>query len=627
MLKKAYFVLLFTVLLYSPYTYAQCIDTGSIASAAGTTQAGWAGDSELASLAKVNQPMGITGDAAGNLYIADASNHVIRKVDTDGIIHTIAGVVGASSFNYASGDANVVHLSTPSDVAVDANGDLYITERGSSLIRKLDVATNTISLIGGVSENGLGFSGDGGNATEAKFFVPDAIAVSSTGELFIADRFNHRIRKIAVDGIVTTVAGTFIPGYTGDGGDASLASLSNPLDIVLDAADNIYFVDAGNHVIRKIDHATGIISTIVGTGTPGFWGEGSLAANAQLNNPQGLAIDVAGNLYISDQGNARIRKISAADGTITTIMGTGTAGTPTAGDLAINANINPFRLYIDNDEKLYYSEWINHRILTVDCPERINEFFLEAECVAVGANWRVRNDFRASNGQFVVYPGIGLSLNSPPSDPDDIITFRVVADAGMYDLYARTLAFSSFNDAFWVRVEGGTWMSFSNIRKSLIYVWSQIFDGDINTPVSIQLNDGPNTIEFGIYEDGARLDKIAIVPAGSRPPEGFGGTAFTECGNVGSPDFDDDISSTEYEREKLNIYPNPFSAALHLEWTRDLPTDVTIRNTFGQVVWQKQGLLGMDEAIHLEQLPAGMYIVELENAEERKLSKIQKINP
>lgn len=560
MIKTTYFILLSVLLLNTNFLYAQeCIETGTIISAAGTTEGGYSGNGGLGSLAKINQPQGLVGDNEGNLYFADALNHVVRKVDADGIITTIAGVAGVSGFNFSTGPAHLIQLSYPTDVAVDAQGNLYITEGVSSLIRYLDVSTGTLSLIGGTPVNGFGYGGDGGNATDAKFQFPNAIAVNSIGEIFIADRFNHRIRKIAIDGIITTIAGTGSQGYSGDGGNALNAQINNPFDIVIDAADNIHFVDLNNNVIRRIDHATNVISTTIGTGAVGFSGDGGLANVAEISNPQGITIDANDNIYISDQENARIRKVNAATGIITTVLGTGTTGYPTSGVAAATADINPYNLFISNENKLIYSEWINHRVVTTECSD--TELYFEAECVTIGANWRLNSDTRASGGKYIVYPGIGKELGSGPTDNDDIIRFIVILpQAGMYDIYARTLTFSSFSDAFWVRVNNDNWLDFSNITKSLGYIWNPLHDGDPTAPISVSLNEGLNIIEFGLQEDGTRIDKLAVIAEGGTPPENLGGEA-DNCANLDISDDDYDFDTIDQDYKGLSVYPNQIGRA------------------------------------------------------------------
>ena len=252
-------------------------------------------------------PSGVAVDASGNLFIADSYDNRIHKVDTTGTITTVAGngSVGSSG---DGGPATSAQLSGPSGVAIDAAGNLLIADSGNNRIRRVDLA-GTITTVAG---NGIaGFGGDGGLATSAQLDNPSGVAVDLAGDLFIADLWNQRIRKVDTTGTITTVAGTGSVGFGGDNGLAISAQLSGPSGVAIDAAGNLFIVDSGNNRIRKVD-ATGTITTVAGNGTTGFSGDGGLATSAQLNGPSGIAVDVAGNLFIVDSGNSRIRKVEAA---------------------------------------------------------------------------------------------------------------------------------------------------------------------------------------------------------------------------------------------------------------------------------------------------------------------------
>jgi sugar lactone lactonase YvrE len=281
------------------------------------------GDGGPATSAKIsgdttyNAYPGLTVDAAGNVYIADHSNHRVRKVDAaTGLISTVAGN-GTNGFSGDGGAATAAQLSYPARVAVDAAGNLYIAS--GARIRKVAAATGVISTVAGST---LGFGGDGGPATAAAL-GPMGMALSVTGDLYIADMWNSRIRKVAAaTGTISTVAGIGA-GYSGDGGLATAAQLDSPTGVALDAAGNLFIADYNNNRIRKVDAATGIISTVAGNGTAGFGGDGGAATAAQLTWPTGVTVDAAGNIYIADNQNNRVRKVDAATGIISTLMGTG----------------------------------------------------------------------------------------------------------------------------------------------------------------------------------------------------------------------------------------------------------------------------------------------------------------
>ena len=279
---------------------------GIITTIAGTGTYGFSGDGGVATSAQLYEPSGVATDAAGNLYIADFGNNRIRKVSDNGIITTIAGT-GTSGFSGDGGVATSAELNFPIGVATDAAGNLYIADTGNNRIRKVS-AKGIITTIAGTGT--YGFTGDGGVATSAELYEPNLVATDAAGNLYIADSCNNRIRKVSDNGIITTIAGTGVFGkFSGDGGGATSAHLYEPISVATDAAGNLYIADTFNKRIRKVS-AYGIITTIAGTGTSGFSGDGGGATSAELSYPDGVATDAAGNLYIADANNNRIRKLT-----------------------------------------------------------------------------------------------------------------------------------------------------------------------------------------------------------------------------------------------------------------------------------------------------------------------------
>ncbi len=293
--------------------------TGIIATVVGSGSrfGDFSGDGGPATAAALNRPEALALDGSGNLYIADTGNQRIRKVSA-GIITTIAGTT-AEGFSGDGGPATAASLEDPYDVALDSSGNFYIADESNNRIRKVSAATGIITTIAG---SGIGlFPGDGGPATAATLFSPAAVTADGAGNLYIAE---DRIRKVdSATGIITTVAGTGTPGFSGDGGPATLASFEFPADITLDGAGNLYVADSNNERIRKVIAATGIITTVAGSGTRGFSGDGGPATAASFSFPLSVAVDGSGNLYIADSGNHRIRKVTAATGIITTVAGNG----------------------------------------------------------------------------------------------------------------------------------------------------------------------------------------------------------------------------------------------------------------------------------------------------------------
>ena len=338
--------------------------TGIINTVAGTGECcDFRGDGGPAIDAWLEQPWGIEIDANDDLYIADRWNHRVRMVDTStGIIDTVAGS-GNGGFCGDGGLATDACLNQPTDVAFDSGGNMYIA--AGNLIRRVDSGTGIITTVAGI---GPGSAGDGGLATDADFRGARGIAVNASDDLFIADRFNHRIRRVdSPTQIITLFAGSFPPGFDGDGGQAADALLNSPFGIFADGSGNLFIADNENDRVRRVDAATGDITTVAGNGNEGFCGDGDLAINACVFEPHDVVVDSSGNLYIAEQGNQRVRKVDAVTGIITTFAGNGTRDFCGDGGLATAACFNnPRFLAIDAQDNVYVTDRDNRRIRKID---------------------------------------------------------------------------------------------------------------------------------------------------------------------------------------------------------------------------------------------------------------------
>jgi sugar lactone lactonase YvrE len=384
---------------------------GVLTRVAGNGRAGYSGDGGPAAAAQLNDPRGVVVDGLGNLFIADYRNSRIRRVSPDGIIATVAGD-GSCCFAGDGGAAASAQLSYPDGVAVDSGGNLLIV--GGDRVRKVSPAGIITTVAGDgvrgfsgdsgpaagaqlngaiavaadqagnlfigelgrirrVSPRGIittvagvgtyGGSGDGGPATSAQLTEPRGLGVDGAGNLLIADPYSHRVRKVSADGIISTVAGSGWEGSSGDKGPAVEAVLAAPTGIAVDSAGNLFITDRGRQRVRKVS-TNGVIATVA-EGLCCFWGDGGTATSARLNSPMGVAVDGAGNVFIADTGNQRVRRVSP-DGIITTVAGDGTRGFSGDDGPATSAALTfPFGVAVDSESNLFIADFGNRRVRRV----------------------------------------------------------------------------------------------------------------------------------------------------------------------------------------------------------------------------------------------------------------------
>ena len=350
-----------------PLTYQWQLDGTNlpgdlITTVAGYGSRGYSGDGGSAGKALLNSPQCVVLDTNHNLFIADTGNHRIRKLDTNGIISTVAGI-GTNGYSGDGGLAVAAGLNSPGGVGFDLAGNLVIADTGNCRIRRIGPDGN-ISTLAGNGTNGFG--GDGGPAIAASLNSPSGTCFDSAGNLYIADTQNHRVRRVGLDGSITTVAGNGSSSLleTGDGGAATNTIVRYPISVVMDASGNLLIAEAGGSRVRKVD-ASGTVSTWVGTGNQDYSGDGGAATNAGVD-PYCIAMDSAGDLFIADEYNNRIRMVDT-NRTITTVAGNGSWVYSGDNMAATNAALNsPLGVAVDGTGNLFIADTYDHRIREVE---------------------------------------------------------------------------------------------------------------------------------------------------------------------------------------------------------------------------------------------------------------------
>jgi len=338
-----------------------------ITTIAGNGIGGYCCDGGPATNAEINNANQLCLDKFSNLYFTDDYNNRVRKIVlSTGIITTVAGT---DTFGY-NGDniqATDAALWIPDAVYTDTFGNVYIGDGENHRIRKITVSTGIITTVTG---NGTpGNNGDGGPATNAEINGPNGLYIDQSGNIYISDLWNNNIRKITAGGIISTIAGNGSMGYTGDGGPATNAQLFSPEKAIADNYGNIIIADGDNNVLRKIDATTGIINTIAGDGTAGYSGDGGPASHALLNSPYGIYIDKQNDIYFAEYGNGTIRRIDGSTGIITTVVGCGLSGYAGDGGPATDAKLIPEDMTFDSYGTMYIADYENNRIREVYNPK------------------------------------------------------------------------------------------------------------------------------------------------------------------------------------------------------------------------------------------------------------------
>jgi TonB family protein len=422
-------------------------------------------------LAGVYFPTSVAFDSAGNLYITEGYSSRVRKVTPAGTITFVAGT-GTPGFGGDGGPATSAQLQNPFDIALDTDDNLFIADAGNSRIRKIS-ANGVISTVAGTDTPG--FSGDDGPAVRAQLKNPRGIALDAKGNLYISDTGNSRIRKVTPTGMISTIAGSGkgLPANPGDNGPAIEATLRSPYGIAVDATGNLSFADPGASRVRKIA-PNGTITTVAGNGTRGFSGDGGLATAAQLNSPLGVALDAAGNFYISDSVASRVRQVTP-DGKISTLVGTAAHGSSgDGGPAAIALLDSPFRAVIGPSEKLYIVDPSAQRIRVV------------------------------SQGQIDAVPGTGKIAN--PLKPVNLLPNTIIAiDPNLLARVGGPVSAPSCK---------ATEPNYSNEARMAAYSGTVVLDAAVWNDGSVRVMGVSHPIGFGLDQQAmAVLDRWKCTPS------------------------------------------------------------------------------------------------------------------
>ncbi len=598
--------------------------SGIISTIAGTGTAGYNGDGIAATGAQLNNPSHIVISAMGVLYICDDLNHRIRKVNlATGVINTMAGT-GLPGNGGDNGPATVAQVNIPRGITIDHSGNLYFTDAAEQVIRKINIPTGTIYAVGGTAGS-AGYTGDGGPATAARLNGPDGIATDGSGNIFFCDRISKVVRRILADGTISTVAGNGHDKFCGDGGPATQAVLDSPMASAFDAAGNLYIADYGNNCVRVV-HSSGGISTFAGDALAGagFAGDGGPATAARLNHPKGVATDAAGNVYISDAGNSCIRVVHTS-GNISTYAGTPlSSGYAGDGGSAVSAQISdPTGMIMDSVGNLYFSDAGNHALRVVHTSGGIS---------TVAGNGIAGNggDGGAASASQLVYP-MGLAFDGSGN--------LYVADSGAARV--RVIHTSGNIDAF----AGTGTPGFSGDGTAAV-------SAQLKSPTGVAVDDTGNVL----ISDGSNA-RIRIVHSSGNINSlvGTGAPGFNGDGPVGAAQLNMPVNLTRDQNGRiyvtdrhndrvrrfvgngglsvntanalsagtLTVYPNPGRGVFVMNFAAGISRKMhyTVTNLLGQKITSGDAMTNQPVELHVA-ASAGIYLLTATTNESSKTVRV-----
>lgn len=586
---------------------------------AGNGTIGFSGDGGPATAARFNGPTSVAIDSVGNIYVVDVFNSVIRKIDTNHIITTAAGNHHHPGYHGDGGPADSAWLLFPMAIVFDRSGNLFVADASNNVVRKISTAGIITTFAGnGFGAGGAGaYSGDGGPADSARLYNPSGLAFDTAGNLFIDDAGNNVIRKVNTSGIISTFAGINSVGYSGDGGPATAAKLSNPeLGLGFDAAGNMYIADVGNSVMRMID-PSGTISTLAGNGAQGYSGDGGPARFAQLAGPSGLIIDKAANVLFADAGNNVLRRISGISGIINVCLGDTSlfqarmpGGAWFTSDASVAPMVSPGHVkgLAAGSATIYYVVSGDTAIAPVSvtatptagaisgadsiCLFVSNDTLTES---MTGGYWSTSNARITLNGSNVIMPASGgidtIYYNVPYTCRVAESSFPVtVVDASPGSLsgpdsicLGDTVTFSSTG------VPGGQW--------------------ELNDSVHASIVSPGHVVALATGEDF-----VGYVVNGNLP-----GCVLGEWHTIEIVKCATEVPALSIPDQDITLYPNPATESLHIHLAGIISEVVLIDYLGREIV--KDSFTGSDVTLNIRALPQGIYLARINRTLYRKFVK------